>query len=175
MHTHSWQTNLPFRVGASRKYRGVPVAERTGPLAPLRGKRLLVVADVQNLDLSARDLGYRLSWARLGRSLTGAAKSASLHAVFACRTGDNRRAVYFANRGWSAVRQRYAGRQVGGRLNVRDPLSRHAKVQKNIKVDRLDQYCRETDEWIQVMVEDKRTPVLDQVAFRIDVPLHFGR
>ena len=62
------------------------------------------------------------------------------------------------------------GRQVGCRLNVDDPMSRHAQLNKGIQVDRLDQYISKTDEWIQVMVEDRRTSVPDRVAFRIDVP-----
>jgi DNA-binding NarL/FixJ family response regulator len=73
-----------------------------------------------------------------------------------------------------AIKQVRAGRQVGGRLNVRDPLSKHAQLQKGIKVQRLHRYRRETDEWIEVMVEDRRTPIPDQVAFRIDVSAWFA-
>jgi hypothetical protein len=69
-----------------------------------------------------------------------------------------------------AALQVKSGRQVGCRMNVRDPLSRYAQVQKDITVERLDRYESKTSEWIQVMVEDRRTSIPDQVAFRIDVP-----
>lgn len=70
-----------------------------------------------------------------------------------------------------AARQVRSGRKVGGKLNVRDPLSRHAQISKGMKVERLDVRCRETNDWLQPLVEDRRTSVLDQVALRMDVPV----
>ena len=69
-----------------------------------------------------------------------------------------------------AIRQVQAGRKVGTKLNIRDPLSRYAQRSKGIHIERLSRYCSETNAWVEVMVEDHRTSVLDQVAFRIDVP-----
>ena len=69
-----------------------------------------------------------------------------------------------------AIKQVRTGRSVGSRLNIRNPLSRHAQLRKGIKVERLSSYCSKTNAWVEVMVEDHRTSVLDQVAFRIDVP-----
>ena len=45
------------------------------------------------------------------------------------------------------------------------PSARRAFV-----VERLDRFDREANEWAEAIVEDHRTPVPDQVAFRIDFP-----
>lgn len=79
----------------------VDIAEQTGPLDAIRGSRVLVLADAQNLDLSCRDLGYRLSWARLGQRLREVVGRVSLHAVFSrCGPDDSRRWDYFLERSW---------------------------------------------------------------------------
>lgn len=68
-----------------------------------------------------------------------------------------------------AIRHIRSGRQVGCRLNVRNPLSRYAQKNKGIRVERLDQYRRDTGGWVHAVVEDRRAPIPDQVAMRIDV------
>ncbi len=88
------------RHRVARRY-GVEIADQTGPLDMLAGNRILVVADAQNWDLSARDLGYKLSWDLLGRTLSAAAARADLHAVFSRREGDQRRWDYFVQRNWT--------------------------------------------------------------------------
>jgi hypothetical protein len=96
-----FQAAMRSRAPYSPRRLGVEIAEQTGPLDALRGSRVLVLADAQNLDLSCRDLGYQLSWSRLGQRLRDAAGRASLHAVF-CRSGpdDTRRWDYFLERSW---------------------------------------------------------------------------
>ncbi len=69
-----------------------------------------------------------------------------------------------------AVAQVRAGRQVGTRLNVRDVLSPYARMRKGIVVERLDRFDRSDGEWRECVLEDHRTPVFDQVQFRIDFP-----
>ncbi len=69
-----------------------------------------------------------------------------------------------------AIRQVNGGRQVGCRLNIRDPLSRHAQRSKGIRVQRLEQYQNKSGEWVNAFVEDRRASIPDQVAIRIDVP-----
>ena len=69
-----------------------------------------------------------------------------------------------------AVAQIHDGRRVGNRLNVRDVLSPYAQKRKDIRVERLDRFDEEDDEWTEAVVEDDRTPVPDQVAFRCDFP-----
>ena len=67
-------------------------------------------------------------------------------------------------------RQALAGRRVGGSLNVRDVTSRHCQKQKHVRVERLDRFDEQRGEWRETVVEDHRTPVPDQAAFRIDYP-----
>jgi len=69
-----------------------------------------------------------------------------------------------------AVRQVFEGRRVGARLNVRNVLSPYARRKKNLRVERLDRYDAEEQEWLEAVVEDDRTPVADQAAFRVDYP-----
>ncbi len=76
------------------------IADRTGPLSVIRDRRILIIADVQNLAQGARDLGFHLSWSTLARKLTTGAASASRHAVFARRSDDHRRSANFFKWGW---------------------------------------------------------------------------
>ena len=69
-----------------------------------------------------------------------------------------------------AVAQVRAGRQVGGRLNIRDVSSDYAQYRKQFRLERLDRYDPEEGCWQEAVVEDYRTPVADQVSFRIDFP-----
>src|SRR5205085_2152920 len=74
-----------------------------------------------------------------------------------------------------AIKRIKGGRMIGTRRNVWDPLSRYCQLQKGCKVEQLGKLSRQHGEWIQVMVEDRRTPVPDQAAFRIDVPRWLAR
>ena len=74
-----------------------------------------------------------------------------------------------------AVAQIQDGRRVGNRLNVNDVLSPYAQKHKGIAVDRLDLYDKTESQWIEAVVEDYRTPVPEQVAFRCDFPAWLAR
>jgi DNA-binding NarL/FixJ family response regulator len=74
-----------------------------------------------------------------------------------------------------AVAQIRDGRTVGSPQNVREVLSRYAQRKKGFSVQRLDQYDREEQQWTEAVVEDTRTPVFDQVWFRIDFPAWLAR
>ena len=69
-----------------------------------------------------------------------------------------------------AVAQIHDGRRVGNRLNVRDVLSPYAQKQKGIQVERIDRFDEEEGQWVEAVIEDDRTPVPDQAAFRCDFP-----
>ena len=69
-----------------------------------------------------------------------------------------------------AVAQVRTGRLVGGRLNIRDVTSGYAQFRKRFRLERLDRYDPEEGCWQEAVVEDYRTPVVDQVWFRIDFP-----
>ena len=68
-----------------------------------------------------------------------------------------------------AIRQIRSGRTVATKLSVRDPLSRYAQLRKHMHVERLDQPSDEPEEWVEVAVADKRAPIPEQVALRMDV------
>jgi hypothetical protein len=64
---------------------------------------------------------------------------------------------------WYSSRQINRGRPAVGRMNGKEPLSRYAQIGNGIQIE------RQPRNWIDVMVEDKRAAVADQVAARIDI------
>jgi len=87
-----------------RRVRGTTTAlsipASTRPLEPLAGRRVLVLADVQNLSTGAEKLGFKFSYRLFGQRLRQAAKGCSAHAFFATTPRNGRMAAYFAERGW---------------------------------------------------------------------------
>jgi hypothetical protein len=79
----------------------VEVAAYTGPLQALAGENVLAVADVQNLDRGAEDLGLQIRWGTLGQELEAAAAAIRRHVVLAEPEGSNRRAQFLARCGWT--------------------------------------------------------------------------
>ena len=69
-----------------------------------------------------------------------------------------------------AIAQYADGRRVGNRLNIREVLSKYAQRAKRFIVNRLDQFDKDENAWIEAVVEDTHTPVAEQAAFRIDFP-----
>lgn len=67
-----------------------------------------------------------------------------------------------------AVKQVKTFRRVGTSQNVRDFFSELAQYKGRVTLERLDRFGRDSEEWIEAVVEDHRTPVFDQVQFRID-------
>tara|TARA_R110000868_G_scaffold400484_1_gene675029 strand:- start:26936 stop:27601 length:666 start_codon:yes stop_codon:yes gene_type:complete len=68
-----------------------------------------------------------------------------------------------------AVAQIRSGRKVGTSLNSNCVLSDAARQKHSLHIDRLD-YCAKCGEWFDFVVEDRRTPVPEQAAFRCDFP-----
>ena len=68
----------------------------------------------------------------------------------------------------NGVRQAKAGRKVGGQLNVSDVSSRHCQITKGIKVGRLDHFDEESQEWKEIIVEDRKAGPADTACCRID-------
>lgn len=64
----------------------------------------------------------------------------------------------------------FAGRRLGTPLNRHDVSSPYAQRQRAIRLERLNRYDARQDAWCDVVVEDRKTPVPDQAAFRIDFP-----
>jgi hypothetical protein len=68
-----------------------------------------------------------------------------------------------------AVAQVKDHRKVGGHLNVKDVLSKYAQEQKHFRVDSIDHFDADEDQWQEAVVEDTRTATVpDIVAFRVD-------
>jgi hypothetical protein len=67
---------------------------------------------------------------------------------------------------WYAALQVKSGRPAAGSMNGTDPLSRYAQLENGIQV--------EQGKWIDLLVEDKRASVPDQVAAKLDVGAWFG-
>ena len=61
-------------------------------------------------------------------------------------------------------------RHVATRLNRNEVLSRYAQRRRGFRVRRLDDFDPDEAQWKEVLVDDHRTPVPDQAAFRIDFP-----
>ena len=59
-------------------------------------------------------------------------------------------------------------------MNGKEPLSRYARVKKGFQIERLHNYSARQDRWIDMLVEDKRASVADQVAARMDVRAWFA-
>jgi hypothetical protein len=99
---------------------GLSVSRRTGPFGCLRDKPVLVVADVQNLDHGAADLGCKVHWYWLRRRLEMASARVWFHAVLARQEGDNRRTGWFSEQGWtpSAKTRRWLWFRGGRRIDA---------------------------------------------------------
>jgi hypothetical protein len=68
------------------------------------------------------------------------------------------------------VAQLRGGRRVGNRMRIGEVLSYYAQRKKGFLVARLARFDKESGGWLEAIVEDPRTPVPDQAAFRIDFP-----
>lgn len=68
-----------------------------------------------------------------------------------------------------SIRQVRVGRQVGCTMNSNDMSSPYAQIRKRFRLGRLDRFDL-VEGWQVAIVEDLRTPILDQVCFRVDFP-----
>ena len=66
------------------------------------------------------------------------------------------------------VRQTLDGRKVGGHLNVKDVSSAYCQRLKGIVLDRLDKFDSATDEWEEIVVEDRHAGPADIARVRLD-------
>jgi hypothetical protein len=73
-----------------------------------------------------------------------------------------------------AIRQYFAGRRVGSRLNANDISSPYAQRQRGFQVKSLDQR-RPDGEWKEIVVEDRRCTPAEVAASRIDLDNWFGQ
>lgn len=69
-----------------------------------------------------------------------------------------------------AIAHFFAGRRVGMALNKQDVSSPYAHRQQRITLERLDRFDTRNEAWREVIIEDRRTPIPEQAAFRVDFP-----
>jgi hypothetical protein len=69
---------------------------------------------------------------------------------------------------WYAAKHVKRGRSAGGRMNGQEPLSRYGQISNDIEIERRG------NNWIAGIVDDKRAPVVDQVAAKMDVGAWFA-
>jgi hypothetical protein len=69
-----------------------------------------------------------------------------------------------------AVAQIRVGRLVGSSQAKNDVLARLAHRGDGSFVQRLDHFDARSGRWVEAVLEDKRTPVPEQAAFRVDFP-----
>lgn len=99
---HHFYPQLRWPIYPVRPPNRIIVAPQTGPLDLIQARRILVVADSQNLVCGCRDIGLKLSWRLLGDLLRATVDRAYLHTCFArsdpkdCTHWD-----YFIARGWT--------------------------------------------------------------------------
>lgn len=85
----------------AQQYSRRELSETTGPLSILNRRRILVLADDENLRYSARDLGCKISYRFLAERLQAASRRCLLHTFFSHDPDDYRRTDYFSARGWT--------------------------------------------------------------------------
>ncbi len=68
-----------------------------------------------------------------------------------------------------AVAQVRGGRRVGGQLNIRDVSSQYCRARKGVPLDSLDGFDDASDQWQEVLVEDRHATPAEIAAARIDV------
>lgn len=69
-----------------------------------------------------------------------------------------------------AAAQVWSGREVASKLNSKDLTSRYAQARRQFTLKSLDRYDDQRQEWKEAVVNDPKTPVFQQVWFRIDFP-----
>jgi hypothetical protein len=73
-----------------------------------------------------------------------------------------------SNLAWYATLAVKRGRPAGTRMNGKEPLSRYAQVGNGFHIEQRH------GNWMELMVEDKRASVPDQVAAKLDVGAWFA-
>jgi len=114
----------------------------------------------------------RLAFCRLDpEAREDAIEEGVVHSLLACsRLHEQGRAEVAtpSSLAWYSSRHVRRGRPAGGRMNGKEPLSRYGQISNDIEVE------RQTSNWIDTLVEDKRADVADQVAAKMDFRAWFA-
>jgi hypothetical protein len=79
------------------------------------------------------------------------------------------RSMTAASLAWYAAKQVRSGRGTECQMNSKNPLSRYAQLRRGIRVERLHESDPHDRDWIDAVVQDRQSSVLDQVAARLDI------
>jgi hypothetical protein len=77
--------------------------------------------------------------------------------------------VTASNLAWYAAKQIRSGRSAGCRLNSKEPLAVYAQQRRGIRVEQLHAKNSDEQAWIDALIQDPRSTVLDHVAAKLDV------
>ena len=61
------------------------------------------------------------------------------------------------------------GRKEGTKLNCKDVSSEYARLKKGVVMERLDRYDRDTQSWLEILVEDRHAGPAETAIARIDI------
>lgn len=89
------------------------LAKTTGPLTGLIGRNALALLDIENLTIAAREIGYELNYAELGRQLSTNVRTIQLHAALSVDEGDSVDSAHMNEAGFN-VHTRVIGRLSDG-------------------------------------------------------------
>lgn len=109
--THTWARphhgiHHVGRPVSTRPLQPTAIAPETGPLSAIQGRRVLVLADVENLSYSARNLSAQINYGRLAQRLIQDSRSCSLHAFFSSASDrQTAQRAYFEALGWRVHQQ----------------------------------------------------------------------
>ena len=81
---------MRFKDRGTGGFRWVEVAETTGPLNSMYGRKVLLVVDLENWRASARNLGCNMDYFNVRQLIAAEARKVEAHAVFSARPGDER-------------------------------------------------------------------------------------
>jgi hypothetical protein len=102
-----------------RQLRHAEIAASTGPLSALQGrKRILVVADVENIAYGGRDLGLNVDFGKLADCLRSGLATPALHAVFSAPPRDDRIHKLLSAFGWTPHHREIVGRHTNADVAV---------------------------------------------------------
>lgn len=77
--------------------------------------------------------------------------------------------VTASNLAWYAAKQIRSGRSAGCRLNSKEPLAVYAQQRRGIRVEHMRSNDHSEQTWIDALIQDQRSTVLDHVAAKLDV------
>jgi hypothetical protein len=151
------------------------IAKRKPPTRPLTPQHQAQFLRLLPLIVRQARVAFRGKDAESREELT-AEVIANAYVCFARLVERGRESLAFGTPlGMYAVRQVRSGRRVGNKSNVRDITSRHCQVVKGVRVESLDGFDDDEEEWRELLLEDRHAGPAETAAARIDFGDWLGR